>query len=205
MIIELKAAIDEYEKVTNQEINNIKKIDELKLDSIKVEKKKKIKIRKTEKKTNERIQNIIKYNKEISQRIEKIEPLTAETTKCKNQTKKMQPSIIKAVLLDKYRYNWGKLATNNKRINVYPISILWSHNRAYYYILYWRRWQLLSDIVTALKNKWIIYVRRYIINVLKKYQRRNKYYINRVKNTDQRRNEDPKARGEEPIKEEENT
>ena len=137
MIIELKTAIDEYVKVTNQEINNIKKIIELELYSIKVENSE---ICKNEKKTSERIQNIINYSKEISQRIEKIEPLAEETTECKNQTKKMQPSIIKAVLLDKYRYNRGKLVTNNKRINVYPVSIHWSHNRAYYYILYRLRW-----------------------------------------------------------------
>ena len=36
MFIELKTAIDEYVKVTNQEINNINKIIELELDSIKV-------------------------------------------------------------------------------------------------------------------------------------------------------------------------
>ena len=118
----------------------------------------------------------------------------------------MQPSIIKAVLVDKYRYNRGKLVTNNKRINVYPISIHWSHNRAYYYILYRRRWQLLRDDATTLKNEGIIYERRHIINALKeKYQRKNKYNNNRVKNTDQRRNEDPKDRREEPIKVEENT
>ena len=164
MIIELKTAIEEYMKVTNQDINNIKKIIELRLDSIKVENSE---IRKTEKKTNERIQNIINYNKEISQRIEKIKQLAAEITKCKNQTEKMQPSIIKAVLLDKYKYKRWKLVTNNKRINFYPISIHWSHNRAYYYILYRRRFQLLIDVETALKNEGNIYERRHIINALK--------------------------------------
>ena len=184
MVKELSTALREYERITNQEIDNIKKIIEKRSKTASIEYEK---YHKTNIEIDTRIQNVIEKCKEISQSNLSLKNLVEEIVNKENKTPKQSSyskfknqditqainlktrnhNITKAILYDRYRTNKAKMVTKGTKIIVYPIKIQWNYNRYYFYILYRQKWQLLRNVATALRKEGLIFGARNIIAALK--------------------------------------
>ena len=184
MVKELSTALREYERITNQEIDNIKKIIEKRSKTASIEYEK---YHKTNIEIDTRIQNVIEKCKEISQSNLSLKNLVEEVVNKENKTPKQSSyskfknqditqainlktrnhNITKAILYDRYRTNKAKMVTKGTKIIVYPIKIQWDYNRYYFYILYRQKWQLLRNVATALRKEGLIFGARNIIAALK--------------------------------------